>query len=443
MTSSGEQHTAGTRARVPASRRAVSRPRSTHRSLPDLEDALRLLAQEWRLPVELRGRLTQSVAALAGPQLREGRSVTLAASGGERELTVELRPAALSPEEPPALPPESAGRAARWRLSRPHEAVPGDGARDEDATGTGPSDGARDAEEARESGESPREPLGEELRAARARIAELTEERQRLNQELAETNSGVLALYVQLEERDEQLRRAHGQTLRELEDALRPPPVAVPGLEMAIHYAPADTDAPTGGDLYDWFRLPDGTVHITVVDALGHGVTSTRSALNVTHAVRTLALEGHPLGQIVARTDEILLPFDRELMATVQLVRIDPVTGLVRIANGSHPPALVARASGTTEYLEVRGRGIGYPLPGSERVREDALGPGDLLVLYTDGLTESRRDPRDGERRLALAAARHRGLPTEEVPGALAAEMHTVILHPDDTLALTVRRTGA
>ncbi|SCD99790.1 Serine phosphatase RsbU, regulator of sigma subunit, partial [Streptomyces sp. SolWspMP-sol7th] len=291
---------------------------------------------------------------------------------------------------------------------------------------------------------SARELLAEELREARARIAELTDDRQRLTQELAETNSGVLALYVQLEERDEQLRRAHGQMLRELEDALRPPPVAVPGLEMAIHYAPADTDAPTGGDLYDWFRLPDGTVHITVVDALGHGVTSTRSALNVTHAVRTLALEGHPLGQIVARTDEILLPFDRELMATVQLVRIDPVTGVVRIANGTSTPrrSWRGRAARRSTWRCAAGASA-TPLPGSERVREDALGPGDLLVLYTDGLTESRRDPRDGERRLALAAARHRGLPTEEVPGALAAEMHTVILHPDDTLALTVRRTGA
>ncbi|MGE9694654.1 MULTISPECIES: PP2C family protein-serine/threonine phosphatase [unclassified Streptomyces] len=451
-TSGGEQHTTGTRAGVPASRRPAPGPRSTHRSLPDLEDALRLLAQEWRLPVELRGRLTQSVAALAGPPLREGHSVTLAARRGASELTVELRPAALAPDEAPALPPEVAGHGARWRLDRPCEdGAREDGARREDGRGSdgrgqgirGEDRRAHDGSAGEAAGDDARELLAEELREARARIAELADDRQRLTQELAETNSGVLALYVQLEERDEQLRRAHGQTLRELEDALRPPPVDVPGLEMAIHYAPAGTDAPTGGDLYDWFRLPDGTVHITVVDALGHGVTSTRSALNVTHAVRTLALEGHPLGQIVARTDEILLPFDRELMATVQLVRIDPVTGVVRIANGSHPPALVARSSGATEYLEVRGRGIGYPLPGSERVREDALGPGDLLVLYTDGLTESRRDPRDGERRLALAAARHRGLPTEEVPGALAAEMHTVILHPDDTLALTVRRTGA
>ncbi|MFK8850629.1 PP2C family protein-serine/threonine phosphatase [Streptomyces sp. Ac-502] len=281
--------------------------------------------------------------------------------------------------------------------------------------------------------------LEEELRVALARVDSLAADQRRLTHELAETNSGVLALYVQLEERDEQLRTAHGHILRELEDALRPPPIAVDGLELAVHYAPAGTDAPTGGDFYDWFTLPDGTVHITVVDALGHGVRSTRSALNVTHAVRTLALEGHPLKSIVARTDEILAPLDPELMATVLLARIDPAGGDLLLANGSHPPALVVRAAGGEEYLEVRGRGVGYPFPGSERLLHAKLDEGDLLVLYTDGLTESRRDPREGEQRLAESARRHRDRPVREIPGAIAEDMHTVILHSDDTLALAVR----
>ncbi|MFD7663774.1 PP2C family protein-serine/threonine phosphatase [Streptomyces sp. NPDC059788] len=281
--------------------------------------------------------------------------------------------------------------------------------------------------------------LEEELRVALARVDSLATDQRRLTHELAETNSGVLALYVQLEERDEQLRTAHGHILRELEDALRPPPIAVDGLELAVHYAPAGTDAPTGGDFYDWFTLPDGTVHITVVDALGHGVRSTRSALNVTHAVRTLALEGHPLKSIVARTDEILSPLDPELMATVLLARIDPVSGDLELANGSHPPALVVRSAGKEEYLEVRGRGVGYPFPGSERLLHARLDDGDLLVLYTDGLTESRRDPREGEQRLAESARRHRDRPIGEIPGAIAEDMHTVILHSDDTLALAVR----
>lgn len=181
-------------------------------------------------------------------------------------------------------------------------------------------------------------------------------------------------------------------------------------------------------------------MHITVVDALGHGVRSTRSALNVTHAVRTLALEGHPLESIVARTHDILAPFDPEIMATVLLARIHPDTGELRLANGSHPPALLVRADGTSGYLEVRGRGIGFPLPGSETVRRDTLHEGDLLVLYTDGLTESRRDPIEGEARLIKSARAHARRPVDDIPGAVAEDMHTVILHSDDTLALAVRR---
>lgn len=290
--------------------------------------------------------------------------------------------------------------------------------------------------------EETRDAMEEELRAALARADAFEAEHRRLKHELAETNSGVLALYVQLEERDEQLRRAHGRILQELEDALRPQPIQVDGLELAVHYEPADTGAPTGGDLYDWLALPDGTVHITVVDALGHGITSTRSALNVTHAVRTLALEGHPLQSIIARTNEILMPLDRELMATVLLARLDPATGELRLANGSHPPALLVRTDGTSEYLEARGRGIGYPLPGSEDICHARLNRGDLLVLYTDGLTESRRDPLEGEVRLRAAAGRHLGRPITEIPGAIASDMLTVVLHPDDTLALTARISG-
>ncbi|MFJ6699746.1 PP2C family protein-serine/threonine phosphatase [Streptomyces sp. NPDC091272] len=413
---------------------------TTHHSLPGLRTALRRLAHQLRLPVDQRARLALAVTKVAAGELVAGRSVTLhacretdPADGGRAVLTVRLR-TPLAPRQPSLadlpLPAERMpGAAAVWRLPQPPDdqgtPIPAPRAHSD---GNGQPPGLVDL-------------LEEELSAAVARADSLAEDHKRLKHELAETNSGVLALYVQLEERDEQLRRAHGQMLRELEDALRPSPVRVPGLEMAVHYEPAGTDAPTGGDLYDWFPLPDGQVHITLVDALGHGVTSTRSALDVTHAVRTLALEGHQLQSIVARTDEILLPFDRELMASVLLARIDPADGRLTLANGSHPPALVVREDGSAQYLEVRGRGIGYPLPGSETLLHDTLAHGDLLVMYTDGLTESRRDPREGEQRLLEAARRHRHLPIDQIPGAIAADMHTVILHPDDTVALTVRRT--
>lgn len=398
-----------------------------------LSRAVRVLAREHVLDPEVRGRLVLSAAEAAGAALRAGRQAVLrwAYDPDAGLLTVVLRtPGDTGPAaaELPMAPEAVTEDEVVWRLPAgppvaPGEDVPGEDVPGEDAPG-------EDALAA------------EELRAVLAAADALTAEHRRLKDELEETNSGVLALYVQLDERDKQLRTAHGQTLRELEDALRPPLIEADGLEFAVHYEPAGTDAPTGGDLYDWFVLPDGTVHITIVDALGHGVTSTRSALNVTHAVRTLALEGHRLQSIVARTDEILHPFDRAVMATVLLARIHPATGELWLANGSHPPALLLRRDGTARYLEARGRGIGFPLPGSETPLTERLAPGDLLLLYTDGLTESRRDPIEGERRLIEAAHKHLQSPIEEVPGAIAEDMHTVILHPDDTLALAVRLTG-
>ncbi|MFG2831754.1 PP2C family protein-serine/threonine phosphatase [Streptomyces sp. NPDC048434] len=420
----------------------------TFHDLPSLRRAVRRICAAHRLPSRTGGRLVRSVAEAAGAALGADGPVRLDAAeqtdpGGTTLLAVTLYagqpPAPLSTARLPLPGRATPDGGLAWLLPLGEGPEPEPPASPPATRGGAPVQDRTEAETA-EAHATQIAALEGDLAAALSRVETLTTELHRLKDELAETNSGVLALYVQLDERDEQLRRAHGQILRELEDALRPSPITVEGLEFAVHYEPADTDAPTGGDFYDWLCLPDGTVHITVVDALGHGVRSTRSALNVTHAVRTLALEGHPLESIVARTHDILAPFDPEIMATVLLARINPETGELRLANGSHPPALLLRADGTSDYLEIRGRGIGFPLPGSESVLEDTLHEGDLLVLYTDGLTESRRDPIEGEARLVKSARAHAGRPVDEIPGAVADDMHTVILHSDDTLALAVRR---
>ncbi|MFF5447614.1 PP2C family protein-serine/threonine phosphatase [Streptomyces sp. NPDC012888] len=416
----------------------------TLRTPAALRRTARRIALAHRLAPDDRARLVLSVGQVADPVLAAGHPVTLtsrheASPHGNGSLTLTLRLPTRDAVTTPAtarlpLPGrQTTDGAVYWHLATP-PAPPA----------PAPHHGPLPPPHGRPARTAPEDATDlalaeEELRAVLAKADNLTAEHRKLKHELAETNSGVLALYVQLDERDEEQRRSHGRTLRALEDALRPKPLDVEGLELAVHYAPASTDDPTGGDLYDWFVLPDGTVHITIVDALGHGIASTRTALNVTHTVRTLALEGHPLDTIVARTDQILAPLDHSVMATVLLTRFDPATGEVHLANGSHPPALLVRADGTATYLMARGRGIGFPLPGSDSVVTAALARDDLIVLYTDGLTESRRDPFEGERRLLLAAGRHRGRPTAEIPAAIAGEVLTDVLHKDDTLAIAVR----
>ncbi len=118
-----------------------------------------------------------------------------------------------------------------------------------------------------------------------------------------------------------------------------PVSVAGAGETAACVLAPAGTDAPTGGDLYGWFPLPDGTVHITLVDALGHGVRSTGAALNVTRTARTLALGATRRGPSSSGRARSWPASRPRLLATVLLARVDPEGGEVLLAHGSHPPA--------------------------------------------------------------------------------------------------------
>ncbi|KWX02630.1 Stage II sporulation E family protein [Carbonactinospora thermoautotrophica] len=122
------------------------------------------------------------------------------------------------------------------------------------------------------------------------------------------------------------------------------------------------------------------------------------------------------------------------------VVRLDPVTGTVHIANGGHPPVLHLHDGGTS-YLEAKGRPLGYPAAGSDEVRTEQLAPGDVLLLYTDGLIESTRDILAGLERLAKTARESATLATAELPGAIVRAILGDHGHHDDTLALALRWT--
>lgn len=245
------------------------------------------------------------------------------------------------------------------------------------------------------------------LSLLRGREAELLQ----VNRELEETNRGVIALYAELEERAAEVRNAQRAVFEELERALRPPPPHVPGLELAVRYVPAQANSPTGGDLYDWFVLPDGTVHITVVDVQGHGVESTRDALHITHATRTLALEGHGVGDILERVDGLFRSLGSDVVGTALLARFDVRTGTMLLAGGGHPYALRVSAAGDARYLTAPGRPFGYEGAGSAGVTSVSLEPHETVLLYTDGLIEIRHDIVEGMAALRSSAAMSAHLP--------------------------------
>ena len=245
---------------------------------------------------------------------------------------------------------------------------------------------------------------------------------------------------LQGEEDRARLARLSGvqEALEGLQRALEPAALALDAVEVAAFYRPAGTAA-VGGDAYDWLVLPDGDVHVAVLDVMGKGLVAAKDAVAVSHALRLLALAGTPLGDVVATADRLLSTAFPELVATALLARYTPATGRLRLASAGHPPALLLGQDGAY-FVEAQGRALGFPMAGSDEVVEVALRPGETLVLYTDGLIEGGRDVVEGLERLRGHGADLRAL----APAPLAEEMVARALRGaerrDDSLCVVLHR---
>lgn len=234
---------------------------------------------------------------------------------------------------------------------------------------------------------------------------------------------------------------SHRAVVDQLQEAVMPATPDVDGADLGVAYLPSDPSAPTGGDLYDWQVLADGDVHLAVIDVLGHGVAATKDALAVIHALRLVALEGCPLGEVVARSDELLAAQKRDLVATVLIGRYNPYTGTLRLAGGGHPPPLLVTPDGAAREIPVLGGAVGWPGAGSESVVEVPLQPGSSIVMFTDGLVEAGRNILTGMEELVEHARTLADLPADAMAARLLGRSRARAERPDDALALVLRRT--
>jgi len=237
-----------------------------------------------------------------------------------------------------------------------------------------------------------------------------------------------------------ELEAVQREVVHQLQEAVRPLMPSVEAGELGVHYLPADPSAPTGGDLYDWLVLPDGDLHLAVVDVAGKGVAATKDALYVTHALRLLVLDGCPVERLVARVDALLTAQSPDLVCTVMVARYRPSDGRVQLVGGGHPPALVISAAGDVRMVSAPGTPVGWPGAGSAGVATLTLGRQDTLVLYTDGLVEARKDILVGLEGLAAAAAQIARYPAPHLARALVDRALAGAMRRDDSLALVLRR---
>ena len=166
-------------------------------------------------------------------------------------------------------------------------------------------------------------------------------------------------------------------------------PAADPVLEG---YDIAGTNVPTweiGGDYFDYLPQPDGRLGVAIADVSGKGVPAALIMATFRAALRAQDVRHIAFDAIASRLNRILLEsMDASRYVTAFYGLLDPPTGTITFANCGHNPPLLLRAAGSRDLLTSGGPALGMWraatfVPGAASVR-----PGDILVLYTDGVVE-------------------------------------------------------
>jgi PAS domain S-box-containing protein len=202
------------------------------------------------------------------------------------------------------------------------------------------------------------------------------------------------------------------------ENLLHPLP-QVAGLEIGVASATASEAELVGGDFCDVFVLRDGRVAIAVGDVAGKGVRAAGMTETVRAKIRAFATIEPSPDFVLAKTNELLLLLDPDQPhVTVFLGLLDPRTGHLTYASAGHPPPV---------HLSHAGRALdityGPPLgtfASAYTAAQTTLTGDDYLVLYTDGVTEARRDGvMYGEERLVETVVGLHGQPAQELADGL------------------------
>jgi PAS domain S-box-containing protein len=178
-------------------------------------------------------------------------------------------------------------------------------------------------------------------------------------------------------------------------------------IEVATRYLPAGSRVPVGGDWFDVIRLSGSRVGLVVGDVVGHGIHAAATMGRLRTAVRTLADVDLEPGELLTRLDDVVTrladeeglapdePGASDLSATCLYAVYDPVSRRCTLARAGHPPPAVVFPGGMATFLDLpAGPPLGLGgLPFEETELE--LPEDSLLVLYTDGLIESRQRDMD------------------------------------------------
>jgi PAS domain S-box-containing protein len=240
------------------------------------------------------------------------------------------------------------------------------------------------------------------------------------------------------------LYRERSHIAQTLQRSLLPPELPeIPGVAVAACFRPAGHGIEMGGDFYDVFALADGSWGLTIGDVCGKGPSAAALTALARYTLRAVTMHEQSPDRVLELLNEAILRngVDDRFCSAV-FVRLVPTEDGVRaeIASGGHPQPLLVRADGAVEEVPSGGLLLGlWPDPKITSAPVE-LGPGDALVLYTDGVTDAGAPermlaPRDMAALLSAAA----GSPAPEVARRVERAVTEGAEHePRDDIALLV-----
>jgi sigma-B regulation protein RsbU (phosphoserine phosphatase) len=177
----------------------------------------------------------------------------------------------------------------------------------------------------------------------------------------------------------------------QLQEALTPPaPPPLPGLLLASHYRPALAEAGVGGDFFDVFPVGDGRTALVVADLSGKGLAAAQQVATVRNMLRFALYNGQAASEAVSRLHHTLVQHSLLTgFATLFVGLYDHAHRTITYVNCGQEPGLIWRAAtGEVEQLRPTGPVLGGFGVGAFEQEAVSLRPGDVLALFTDGLTE-------------------------------------------------------
>ncbi|MBE0659540.1 MAG: SpoIIE family protein phosphatase [Bryobacteraceae bacterium] len=232
---------------------------------------------------------------------------------------------------------------------------------------------------------------------------------------------------------------------REVQERLLPHrKPAVDGIEYEGRCRPAQS---VGGDYFEYFMLGDHSLCLAVGDVSGKGIPASLVMASLQSSLRGLIFGGiQHLAELFEKLNELIDEATaRNRFATLWFCRIENDSGLFTYTSAGHNPALLVRSDGSSEWLDVRGIALGLVRQADYPVGAGRLLPGDILVIYSDGITEAFNPSGDeyGEQRMLDLIQRNRSASAQDILNTLFEDVTAFAgsaPQHDDMTAIVVKR---